>query len=354
MDNTFLFELIMFFSYKNMDKKLSVWLIIGAILTLGISILCARYNKRKTNGSDDCEVGKKQNIETNTTNYHLSETQRIELREKAKKRNKRFEDFETFYNQAKDIFEPYRLKGEREKYYQNLYMLCVCPGSRAGGCESRIVEFFWGKRIFDKDESLSADGRRSLHFLAETGATMLFFKNDDGYVSIQMFPAHTDQRHSTEDFIFFEKRVNPSRLLQKSFQISCWSAFMAYMEVTSLDGDPTLWQKLKVWYYRNFKYVIIDNKELPLRYVSFLQKVGTWVLTIGCSGLVIFLLQLCFSKNSFEHRNIKDIRDTVIETNHHIIKIQDEVNRIKLNQDSIINISNRTKKKNVENTKPNK
>lgn len=289
-----------------MDKKISVWLIIAAILTLGISLLWVRYYKRTTNGDDRAEYSKSQSMEINTTNNHLSELQRIELSEKAKNRNKRFADFEKFYSQAKNIFEPYKLNGERERYYQSLYMLCVCPGSRSGGCESRIVEFFWGKRIFDKNESLNAGGRSSVHFLAETGATMHFFKNDDGYVSIRMFPAHTDQLHPTEDCIFFEKSLNPSCLLQKNFQKRCWSAFMAYMEVTSLDGNPTLWQKLKVWYYRNFKYVIEDNKELQLRYVSFLKKVGTWVLTIGCSGLVIFLLQLCFSKNSFEHRNIED------------------------------------------------
>lgn len=333
-----------------MDQKSPVWLIIAAILTLGISLLLVRYYKRKTNGGDNGKSGDSQKIEINTTSHHLLETQRIELREKAKKRNKRFEDFETFYNQAKDIFEPYRLKGEREKYYQDLYMLCVCPGSRSGGCESRIVEFFWGKRIFDKTQSLSKDGRRFLHFVAETGATMLFFKNDDGYVSIQMYPAHTDQRRPTEDFIFWKRSVNPSRLLQKNFQKCCWSAFMAYMEVTSLDGDPTLWQKLQVWYYRNFKYIVENNKELPLRWVSFLKKVGTWVLTIGCSGLVVFLLQFCFPKDSFEQRNIKDIRDTVIKTNHHIKKIQDEVNMIKMNQDSMINISDRNKKRNVGNT----
>lgn len=333
-----------------MDKKSLVWPI-ATILTLGMTLMWMCYYRLKTNGGDKRKNRESRNMEENNTNWHATEAQRIELSKQAKKRNKRFEDFETFYNQAKDIFEPFRTSGDREKYYQNLYMLCVCQGSRSGGCESRIVEFFWGQRIFDKNQSLSNDGRRSLHFEAETGVTMLFFKNDDGYVSIQMHPACTEQRHPIEDFIFWKTSVDPSRLLQKSFQKRCWSAFMAYMEVTSLDGDPTLLQRLKVWYYRNFKYVVEDRKELPLKYVSFLKKVGTWVLTVGCSGLIIFLLQLGFSKNQSTYDNIQDIRDSIIETKYHIRIIQDEVNMIKLNQDSMINVSNRSKERNVESKK---
>lgn len=249
-----------------MDKKSLVWSI-ATILILGMTLLWMCYDRLKTNGGDKRKNRESRNMEENNT-----EAQRIEQSKQAKKRNKRSKDFETFYNQSKDIFEPFRTRGDREKYYQDLYMLCVCPGSRSGGCVSRIVEFFWGRRIFDKNQSLSNDGRRSLHFEAETGVTMLFFKNDDGYVSIQMYPACTEQHRPTEDFIFWKKSVDPSRLLQKSFQKRCWDAFMAYMEVTSLDGDPTLGQKLRVWYYRNFKYVVEDNKELPLRYVSFLKK----------------------------------------------------------------------------------
>lgn len=266
--------------------------------------------------------------------------QRVELSEKAKKRNKRFDAFEKFYNQAKDIFEPYKTKGEREEYFQALYELCVCPGSRMGGRESRIVEFFWGNRLFDKNEGLSQDGRRSIHFESEAGATMFFFKNDDGYVSIQMYPAHTEHRSPIEDFIFWRMEVDPSRLLDKRFQDCCWRAFMAYMEVTSIDGAPTFWQRIRVWYYRNFKHVVIDKKSVPLRFLGFFKKVGTWVLTVGFSGLVIFLLQLWLSPNPSEHQNIKDIRQSAIQTEAVIEDLKIELSYIKESQDSLIKVMN--------------
>lgn len=156
---------------------------------------------------------------------------RIELSSKAKERNQRFSDFETFYSKAKDIFEPYKHKGEREEYFEVLYNLAVCPGSRIGGRESRVVEFFWGNRLFDKNKVLGGDGRLHDRFETEAGATMFFFKNDNGYVSIHLSPAFTEQRRPIEDFIFWRLSVDPARLLEKRFQNRCWKAFMAYMDI---------------------------------------------------------------------------------------------------------------------------
>jgi len=308
-------------------------------MTLGVTFFWERYHRKK----DTVRVD---NRETNLSKDMKSDTeeqppaQRIELSERSKARNRRFENFEKFHKCAREIFEPFKTRGEREKYYDALYMLCVCPGSRMGGRESRIVEFFWGNRLFDKNEGLSQDGHRSIHFESEAGATMFFFKNDDGYVSIQMYPAHTEHRHPIEDFIIWRMAVNPSRLLKKRFQKHCWRAFMAYMEVTSIDGAPTFWQRIQVWCYRTFKHVVVDKKEIPLRYVSFISKIGTWVLTVGFSGLVIFLLQLWLSPNPSEHQNILDIRQSAIQTETMIEYLKNEVSCIKYSQDSLINVMN--------------
>lgn len=102
------------------------------------------------------------------------EVERIEMGKRAKERKKRFDDFETFYGKAKDFFYHYKTSGERERFYEALYNLAVCPGSRMGGRESRVVEFFWGNRLFDKTEGLSGDLRRQVKFESETGATMFF------------------------------------------------------------------------------------------------------------------------------------------------------------------------------------
>ncbi len=266
----------------------------------------------------------------------------LELCAMAKARSQRFKDFEFFFQKAKEIFEPFKYNGDRERYYDDFYNLAVCPGSRMGGLESRIVEFFWGKRLFDKNESINQDGRRSIHFESEDGTTMFFFKNDNGYVSIQLYPDHTEHRSPIEDFIFWRMEVNPSQLLKQRFQKRCWRAFMAYMEVTSIDGAPTLYQRIQVWYYRNFKRVVVNKKSIPPRYLLFLNKVSTWVMTVGFSGLVIFLLQIWLQPSPSEHKNILDVKNSVQNVEKTIKQLQIDVSRIECNQDSIIKIQTKS------------
>lgn len=278
--------------------------------------------------------------ESSTQPQPKSQPPKIELTESAQKRNKRFDDFDVFYKKSKEIFEPYKTKGEREQYYEALYQLAVCPGSRMGGRESRVVEFFWGNRLFDKTEGLSPDLRREVKFESEAGATMFFFKNDDGYVSIQLYPAHTENRRPIEDFIFWKLRVEPSCLLKSRFQKHCWKAFMAYMEVTSLDGAPSLYQKVYVWYLRHFKNVVVGKKETPVKALSFFKKVGTWVMTVGFSGLVIFLLQMWLQPNPAEHENVKEIANSISNIESNVEQLKSGIERIESNQDSIIQFRN--------------
>lgn len=316
------------------------------------------YYRRKNTKHDRRVIASKEDKETQNMEIKLiegsledektsslPEVERIELSKRAKNRNKRFNDFETFYGKAKEIFYPYKESGDRERYFESLYNLAVCPGSRMGGRESRVVEFFWGHRLFDKTEGVSADLRWHVKFESEAGATMFFFKNDDGYVSIQLYPAHTDNRRPIEDFIFWEMRVDPSKLLKARFQRHCWKSFMAYMEVTSLDGDPDIFQKLHVWYLRHFKYVIVDKKETPLKYMVALNKIGWWVSTVTFSGLAIFLFQLWLTPNPSEHHNIQDIRNTAIQTETEIENLRGEVTAIKESQDSLIKVLCKSGKK---------
>ena len=275
---------------------------------------------------------------------------RMDLNKMETERNKRYKDFKNFYESAENIFESFKLRGEREKYFDDRYILCICPGGRWGGNDERIVEFFGGNRPYDQKNGVA--------FYAEHGASMLFFKNDNGYVSIQLYPAGTEQRNPKEDFILWKIRVKPLKLLKLSFQKRCWGVFMAYMEVTSLDGEPCLIQKIRVWYLRNFKNVIVERKDTPIKFYCFLRKVGTWVLTVGFSGLVIFLLQIMLSKNPAEHQNVKDIKKSINKIEEAIEYLQYDVNAIKESQDTIVGLYNRQIKMNspvnVENNPQNK
>lgn len=91
-----------------------------------------------------------------------------------------------------------------------------------------------------------------------------------------------------------------------------------------------------MWYLRHFKNVVVDKKETPIKALSFLKTVGTWVMTVGFSGLVIFLLQMWLQPNPAEHGNIQDIKGSVQKVEQTIRQVQNDVTRIECNQNSII------------------
>lgn len=260
----------------------------------------------------------------------------VKLSDKTIERNQRFKIFEDFHKKAVEIFNPYKTKGEREKYFDALYNLNVVPGGRWGGQESRVVDISWGQRIYDKEERKILCGKKQISFESEGGTTMLFYKNSDGFVSIRLYPAFTNYSQPIEDFIVWKTRLDPAKLFKKRFQKKCWNYFMAYMECTSLDGSPSIVQKIRVWYMRNFKNVVENEKRVPKKINTFLNKFFTWVMTVGFSGLVIFLLQLWLSPNPSEHNNVVEIKNANLRSEKTIDSIHQELLLIKDNQDSIL------------------
>jgi len=199
----------------------------------------------------------------------------------------RRKDFEIFFNSSKTTFIEFRDNDKRAEKFQNFYKLNVCPGSRAGGTNKRVVEIFWGKRPFD-----TITEGRSWTALPEYGATLLFAMDDNGHVIISLYPAYTENRKPVETCITLHIWLDSSRLLDKSFLKNCWKHFMAYMEYTSLEGNPSKIHKLQVWYLRNFKFLVMDNKWTPTKISVFAKDVFKYVLTVGFSGFIFYIVTI--------------------------------------------------------------
>ena len=65
---------------------------------------------------------------------------------------------------------------------------------------------------------------------------------------------------------------------------------MSYMECTSLDGNPTFYQKQRISYLRYFKHLVVDSKWLPTKFSELLQEVFKWFITVGLSGIIIYAI----------------------------------------------------------------
>src|SRR5437868_4821844 len=119
-------------------------------------------------------------------------------------RQERRNDFDEFYKTAKATFTTFRDNDSSVEKFERLYMLSVCPGSRAGGTNNRIVEVFWGSRAF---ETITLG--HSWKSLTEYGATLLFERDDSGFVIISIYPANTDTRKPEESSISLKLWVDP-------------------------------------------------------------------------------------------------------------------------------------------------
>ncbi|WP_064198646.1 MULTISPECIES: hypothetical protein [Emticicia] len=73
----------------------------------------------------------------------------------ARTRQDRRNDFDEFFRTAVATFTEFRDNDPRAEKFQNIYMLNICPGSRAGETNNRVVEVFW---VADYLKQLHKDG----------------------------------------------------------------------------------------------------------------------------------------------------------------------------------------------------
>lgn len=201
------------------------------------------------------------------------------------KRLQKIKDFETFYDNSKTVFKELGENDKRVEDFQKEHMLCICPGSRAGGNEKRIVEIFWGAKAYEFETK-----GKNWKSLSETGATLFFYRNDTGDVTISLYPAKTEYRKPIEDFITLYQWVDPKKLNDSKFIKSLWNDFVSYMEATSLDGKPTRLQKIRIWYLRQFKHLVIKQTWTPTKFSEFINRVMKTSTSVIFSGAVLIFL----------------------------------------------------------------
>ncbi len=130
---------------------------------------------------------------------------------------------------------------------------------------------------------------------------MLYERDDSGFVIVSIYPANTDNRKPIESSITLDIWLDPIKLNDKSFLKKHWNDLMAYMENTSLDGNPTFLQRQRVSYLRTFKNLVVDNKwccfpiiggAYLLEYISFLIIAHSCIISLSFVQLLFKCLQL--------------------------------------------------------------
>jgi hypothetical protein len=234
------------------------------------------------------------------------------------KRIERLNLFEKFQNSELNFFEGKKANNKTYKKFDNYYSLCIAPKGRNGGVSKRLYEVFYGRRIYDIQEQIRSDFSTETKQLTETGCTLSFCLNDHGYVAVILYPGKTDYTRQTESCIYIENYLHPKQLFNKTFLKKQWSYLNSYMETTSIDGNPRILDKIRVFYLRYFKNKVIDKiyQEKPI--INALLTSLKFILNIGLSGFLIYVLTVL--------PNIKTFKEIdIIKNEKDNLKIENEI-----------------------------
>lgn len=231
-------------------------------------------------------------------------------------RENRYAAFDQFREGSKDLFDAYAQYTKSSMRLDNLYSFCVTPGGRFGGMNKKIVEVFYGNRPFDLITEIGSNFQTIKKFETAHGATLSYERTDDGQVLCGLSPAASENFHHPEDFILLDMVKNPAELERKSKRH--WRMFQAYMESTCLDGRPSFFQKVLVFYLRNFKEYVVNKTIQKRRATVVFREIAKYTATVGLSGFIILIVT--WSKDFIDsnqaagrHREVLSVYSTIAD-----------------------------------------
>ena len=206
-------------------------------------------------------------------------------------RKSRIEDFEAFQKTVEKAFKSLQNQNADYRTLVDYYGFTVCPKGRDGGQDPRHTEIFYGNRVYDQEKKFTENFKVSTHFLAESGAELSFFRDDFGYVCVQLFPAKSKYGRQFEDSILLHAHYEPHKLLKHSIQKKLVRQLNSYMAITCLEGKPSCCDKVRVLFMRLNKRMIVKEEIQPVRIIKWMGEVLRFVLTVGLSGFLLTIIE---------------------------------------------------------------
>lgn len=209
-------------------------------------------------------------------------------------------DFDFFAKGASSAFKGIADKDPRHGPLVRTYAFYALPGGRDGGHDKRVVEIFYGQRPFEsvqevvrREHSLPALRHR---LLTERGATLLYERGDNGVVLCTLYPACSENYRRREEAIVLAIIRGTHVLTGTPTLERHWRAFMSYMQYTSLEGEPTVLDRCRVWWLLGTRVLIVDTKSEVARVWTWLGRIAFYSVTVGLSGSLLAFVQWWFGK----------------------------------------------------------
>lgn len=219
----------------------------------------------------------------------------------------RYNQFNDFSASSEKKFGEFLKETPKAKRFNDFYLMNYWTDKNHPKNDTIYVNLSFGSRILTVSHN-----NRGFTSTTEEGARLCFYRMEDGYVTITLYPAKTENRHPHEDGIVLEEHLEPARLSNPKFLKKLWELFIAYMECTSIDGSPTYWQKRKIRKLRYYKHLIVDNVFQETNAYLVWEGRKEFLKTIGCSGFIVAIIQ--FGYNYFAPNNsIQENTDRIVK-----------------------------------------
>lgn len=259
-------------------------------------------------------------------------------------RNERIKDFDNFRDNAKDIFEAFAEKDSSNERLHNLFSLGICPGGRDGGRNKKVVEVFYGNRPISETTQVNSNFQSITRLETAHGATLAYFRTDDGHVICNLYPAKSENQKPFEETILLDYIKSPSALTKKAK--SHRNMFISYMQATCIDGEPSFIQTLRVFYLKNFKQCVVNKTLQDKKVTKLFKEISKYVLTIGLSGFLILVFTLF--KEDIDDRKIqskyKELTTTIEKINNASSEISSNSKSIKESLQKMMDLQNQNNK----------
>ena len=252
--------------------------------------------------------------------------------------------YDNFRDSSKELFTSLSSSDSSSRRLDELYSLCICPGGRAGGLNKKVVEVFYGNRPIDSSTQIEPDAGIINKLELAHGATLAYFRTDDGHVICNLYPAASENQKPQEDAVLFDYVDNPARLKQRSS--SHWKTLVAYMEATCIDGQPNLGQHARVFYLRNFKRYVVESKVQDRKALVLTKNIFKWAFTVGLSGIFILIASLFMSRKQgqeeFAHH--REVMNISIASTKELSKISNQIKVITEKLNEVENLADKATK----------
>lgn len=216
---------------------------------------------------------------------------RIDIRKNRHKmtREERYKKFNEIKNNFEKNINLIKCHFDTDKY-DKLYQFNIYDGLHSG-VENNNLLYKYGTRICNIyiDDRVDDCNFSTSNKVRDWGASLSYNLIANGKVVVILRPAGTENFECNETYIilgwFSPENIN-YRLLYKHFKV-----FYSYMNITSLDGIPSLYDKFIIFWIKFTRIMMVNKKfeERKITQISFM--ILKYVLTVGMSGGVLFLLE---------------------------------------------------------------